>query len=38
MEETTTTITAVKQEVRLRDWAAQVEVQQAKRNDSTELV
>lgn len=29
MEETTTTITAVKQEVQLRDWAAQIEAQQA---------
>ncbi len=29
MEETTTAITTVKQEVRLRDWAAQIEAQQA---------
>ena len=29
MEETTTAITAVKEEVRLRDWAAQIEAQQA---------
>lgn len=29
MEEKTTTISAVKQEVRLRDWAAQIEAQQA---------
>ena len=29
MEERTTTITAVKQEVRMRDWAEQIEVQQA---------
>lgn len=29
MEETTTTITAVKQEIRRRDWATQIEVQQA---------
>ena len=29
MEETTTTITAVKQEVRMRDWAEQIEAQQA---------
>ena len=29
MEETTTAITAVKQEVQLRDWAAQIEAQQA---------
>ena len=29
MEETTTAITAVKQEVQLRDWSAQIEAQQA---------
>ena len=29
MEETTTAITAVKQEVRLRDWTHQIEEQQA---------
>lgn len=29
MEETTTTITAVKQEVRMRDWAEKIEAQQA---------
>ena len=29
MEETTTAITAVKQEVQLRDWAAQIAAQQA---------
>ena len=29
MEETTTAITAVKQEVQLRDWAAQIKAQQA---------
>lgn len=29
MEETTTDITAVKEEVRFRDWAAQIEAQQA---------
>ena len=29
MEETTTAITAVKEEVRLRDWAAQIEAQKA---------
>lgn len=29
MEETTTAIAAVKQEVRIRDWAAQIEAQQA---------
>ncbi len=29
MEETTTAITAVKQEVRMRDWAKQIEAQQA---------
>ena len=29
MEETTTAITTVKQEVRSRDWAAQIEAQQA---------
>ena len=29
MEETTTAITAVKEEVRLRDWVAQIEAQQA---------
>ena len=29
MEETTTAITAVKEEVRLRDWATQIEAQQA---------
>ena len=29
MEETTTAITAVKEEVRLRDWAAKIEAQQA---------
>ncbi len=29
MEETTTAITAVKQEVQLRDWAAQIEAQKA---------
>ncbi len=29
MEETTTTITAVKQEVKMRDWAEQIEAQQA---------
>lgn len=33
MEETTT-ITAVKQEVRMRDWAEQIE----ERNDRTEVV
>ena len=29
MEETTTTITEVKEELRLRDWAAQIAAQQA---------
>ena len=29
MEETTTAITAVKEEMRLRDWTAQIEAQQA---------
>lgn len=29
MEETTTAISAVKQEVKLRDWAAQIEAQQS---------
>ena len=29
MEETTTAITAVKEEVRLRDWSAQIAAQQA---------
>lgn len=29
MEETTTAIATVKQEVRIRDWAAQIEAQQA---------
>lgn len=29
MEETTTAITAVKQEIQLRDWAAQIAAQQA---------
>jgi len=29
MEETTTAITAVKQEVKIRDWATQIEMQQA---------
>lgn len=29
MEETTTAITAVKEEVRMRDWASQIEAQQA---------
>ena len=34
MEETTTAITAVKEEVRLRDWAAQIEAQQANEHVS----
>lgn len=37
MEETTTAITAVKEEVRLHDWAAQVEAQQATLAPHTQL-